>query len=112
MTIEERIERLKENLAKDDQRYDIIGIYEDEQAFKCYGGHMDSWCNDRYMIYPFSWNKEIQTMCSYLAGHVSAFFFGTRFLDDEDFKDEVIDALTSAKYIPEKIEICAYKIVN
>lgn len=112
MTIEERIERLKENLAKDDKEYDLIGIYEDVHAYKCYGGHMDPWCNSRHMVYPVSWNKEIHTMGSFIAGHVSAFFFGTRFLNDDDFNKKVIDALNSSKYDPEKIRICAYKIVN
>ena len=64
------------------------------------------------MIYPVSWNKEIKTMGSFLAGHVSAFFLGTQFLNDEDFKNEVIDALISSNYVPEKIQIYAYKIVN
>ena len=112
MTIEAKIELLRQKLAKDDKKYDLIGIYEDEHAFKCYSGHMDPWCNDRHMIYPVSWNKEIKTMGSFLAGHVSAFFFGTQFLNDEDFKNKVIDTLSSSKYVPEKIKIYAYKIVN
>lgn len=112
MTIEERIERLKEDLAKDDKKYDVIGIYKDEDAFKCYSGHMEPWCNDRHMIYPVSWNKEITTMGSCLSGHVSAFFFGIKFLNDEDFKNKVINALTSSEYVPENVKIYAYRIVN
>ncbi len=36
MTIEERIERLEANLSKGDKQYDLIGIYENEHAYKCY----------------------------------------------------------------------------
>lgn len=109
MTFEKRIERLKKNLSKDEK---IIGIYEDEHAYKCYGGHMDPWCNDRYMVYPVSYNREIETMGSLLAGHSSAIFFGTQFLNDDDFKTRIIRTLESLEYDSKRIKIIAYQIVN
>ncbi len=112
MTIKRKIERLRKKLANDDQKYDLIGIYENKDAFKSYGGYMDPWSEDRHMFHPVAWNKEIKTMGSCLTGHVSAFFFGTRFLNDKDFKDEIINALTSSGYVPKEIKIYAYKIVN
>ena len=111
MTMEERIERLKEKLSMDNKQYDLIGIYEDEHAYKCYGGYMYPWCDDRHMVYPVSWNKEIQTIGSF-TGHVSAIFFGTRFLSDDDFEKKVLETLESLRYEAEKIKIHTYQIVN
>lgn len=110
MTIEKRLKRLTEDLAKDNKKYDLIGIYEDEHAFDCYKGHMSSGCADRHMIYPVSWNKEIKSMGSVLSGHVAAFFFGTRFLNDETFIQEIVNVLNIEHYDPEKIQIYSYSI--
>lgn len=111
MTMEKRIEKLKKNCNAEE--YDLIGIYEDKHAYECYNGHMAPWSNDRHMVYPVAWNPEVKTMGSLIGGTVSAIFFGTRYVSDEEFmKEKVMDALEKLGYNSKEIKIVQYKIVN
>lgn len=113
MTFEERIERCKEKMNNGKVQYDVIGVYKDEETYEHYNGIMNPWSSGRHTVYPVAWKKEIKNIGSIFSEHASVLFFGTRFLNDSKFmKEEVVKTLEQFKYDPEKMKICAYKIVN